>query len=495
MGKKEHIIKHSFILAFSSYFLQFVAAIIGFITKRLLGPTLTGTFSLLMIFHDYIRFADLGVRHAVKIKMPLLIGRGKKKEANIIKNLGFSFTLLSVSVVCLIVIFIDLFIKHIINNYLFYGIIIITFFSFCSNVITYYLSVFQATKRFSIVSTYNILYAALALLLKIALTYFYGLYGLLISMVLINIIIFLYFMRKEKLLYYFNWEKLYPLLKFGFPLIILQFVTRSIFSIDRIIIAKFFTFEQLGFYSIAIMAHSFLYSAPGKFVTVISPFFLEKVGKDRSHKKSLHYIIKPTLIIAYFFAFLIGLLVIVYPLLVNFIIPQFTAGIVAAKIIMYATFFLGIVGMSTSVITALEKQKVWLMISVVILILSIIFNFIVIKLGYGIEGVAFASLISFFLYTSSIMVYALHLYEKGVSYMVRLISSFYFPIIYTIAAAELIMLFIIGIGEPTFSGIVSTIAAMAVFIALYLPLFYYINRKTRVIKLILGLIKKKILKR
>ena len=374
----------------------------------------------------------------------------------------------------------------------------ISFFSLLFNLIQYYLSIFQASKKFWIVSYYNIIYAFLALFLKIGLTYFFGLYGLLTSMLIINSLILIYFLRKDKMSFLFKWKELFTLIKFGFPLIILQFVTRSIFSIDKLVIAKFFTFEELGFYTIAIMAHSFLYSAPGKFVTVISPFFFEKVGKDKSHMKSLNYLIKTTSILAFFFAFLIGIFIIIYPLLVNFILPRFSPGINAAKIIIFATFFLGIVGMSTNVILALEKQKIWLLISVIVLITSIVLNFIFIKLGLGIEGVAFASLISLLIYTSSIIIYVLRLFEKSTNYIFKFLTYCYFPIIYTFICIKILSFvtnnFTNSFNQADIAGFISTSTITLAFFILYLPLFYLINKKTNIISLIINLLKKKLIR-
>jgi O-antigen/teichoic acid export membrane protein len=92
---KKHILKYIFTYASSQYFSQFVGFFTAIFMRKFLGPFNMGVWGLLRVVADYATYTHLGTADTLFYRYPYCRGRGEIEEANNIKNVVFSYFMLT----------------------------------------------------------------------------------------------------------------------------------------------------------------------------------------------------------------------------------------------------------------------------------------------------------------------------------------------------------------------------------------------------------------
>jgi O-antigen/teichoic acid export membrane protein len=101
------------------------------------------------------------------------------------------------------------------------------------------------------------------------------------------------------------------------------------------------------------------------------------------------------------FGLLIPMILIMYhlmPIIVEFYMPEFGPGITAMKISLAVPVFFGLATVFVNMLTILDRQFQLMLIRVAVLAINIVLNIVFVKTGYGINGVALGTSVSFALY-------------------------------------------------------------------------------------------------
>jgi O-antigen/teichoic acid export membrane protein len=250
-------------------------------------------------------------------------------------------------------------------------------------------------------------------------------------------------------------------------------------------IAKFIGVTQVGYYGIGIMARGYVYALSNDFSTIVMPHMAESYGSTAKTEHMEKIVAVSTEVIAYLLPFALGGIFIVFPLLVNIVLPQFTPGILVMQILLLDMFFRSCTPQFKHFLTVLGKQVKLMFITIAAIILNILLNYFFIKKGWGIYGVAFAtSATSFFVFLVLLSYMIFFVTDKKSMY--RLLFRIMLPISYV----AFIVLFIDRfVNIPNLP--IKTITNMFIFAVFYLPFFIYINKKTKVLTLVKETIKNK----
>jgi len=482
MKEKQRILRDGLLYSISTYISTIVNFFTSIVTKNLLGPTLAGTFNFFMLIRSYTEFGELGIRYSINREIPLNKGMSDFKKVQDIKNTSYTATLLFSGIINSIVLLVAIIFRNQLSRMMYMGLMLVAVISFVSNIINYYFALVRADRNFVFLCKYNILYALLAVVFKISLVYWLGIYGLLIGIIILHVVMIFYFVKRTKhnLKLEINPKILKSLLKLGLPLLMLGFISLSILGIDKYIITIFLDFTELGHYSIATMVHSFVIVFPGLLSSTLFPSFLQKIGRDGTHLKARSHVIKPNIIIAYIYAIIIIFVALLMPIFVKYVMPKFTQGILAAQILVIGTFFMGIKNISGQVLVGLNKIGRLIIFGAIVLVLAFLLDMVFIKLGMGIIGIALASAISFFVYSFILMFDALRLMEFDFFSRMKHILSLYVPLILILAVMlmcnRILSLFgFEGIGLFLFQVFILAIASV--------PILYVLNKKTSVVRM------------
>ncbi|MDP2923631.1 MAG: polysaccharide biosynthesis C-terminal domain-containing protein [Candidatus Omnitrophota bacterium] len=485
--KKRTIISDIFKYTLAQYSSQALGFFTAVLIRRFLGPFATGIWNILKVVIDYSSYTNLGTTSTVTYKLPIARGRGENEEANNLSKVVFNFVSITTFFCSVGIVIYALISRKVLSWEIFTGLLAVSVILLSQRVFSYYVVLLRANKDFTVLSK-SIVFDAIAnlslIILIVSKFKLYGFYVVAILMPILNV----FFIRRYvtyglKFSLYF--KGLFAYIKYGFPLFVAGILDEILNSIDKIMIVSMLGLEQLGFYSIALMAKSYGTGVSKNFSIVIQPYFLGDFGKNGITKSSKHVLIYSQ-VTAYFMAILLSLIFITAPAFILYVLPKFTPGINAMRIFLLAIFFLTISSYPNNFLVAMEKQTVLIPIVSVSILVNIFLNYIFIKSGYGISGVALATSISAFVSFFIISLYALKHSEKMIG-ILKFFVIVLFPLAYCFFILKVISLF-----SFSCSVIIDAIFKAIVFVLFSLPLIFYINRKTGIVRILTDIILQKI---
>ncbi len=485
---KETIIEDTLKYSSSQYGSQFINIISSVLMTRFLGPYYVGIWAMLKIVLDYCGYLILGVNKAAVYKIPFYLGKGDKKKAVEVQDLAFSFILVaslvaSIGLISIGFIFINKWpIEWIV------GFFALSVFMILNRIYLFYILLLRAKGNFSVISKGIIFDAIMNLILVVTLVRNFSLFCLFIVICILEVLntLFLYFLSKYTIRFKFQLKGILELVKYGIPLLLLSVLSMLLRTVDRIMIANMLGLTFVGYYSIAIMGRNYATGISGHLGVVSIPKILGEYGRRENMDDIKKFVIVPTKTIAYLMAPFLALIFFAAPLVVKKFLPQFIPGILSLQILLVSVFFNSCFSQTTQFIIAINKKGKLVIFSVLGILLNIILNYIFIKTGYGIYGVAWGtSLTSFFIFLT-IQYYAMAQFEefkKIVSFFIILLIPFVYILCSVLLIESLICMQNLYV-ETLFKIMILSIIAI--------PLFIYIDKDTGVLKSIFRIIRLKL---
>ncbi len=480
---KQKIIKDTFRYSTANYISLFIGFFTGILTKSLLGVTGTGYLVLLKIVQKYGGYLSMGVGKALYREMPQAIGAGDRERAKDLQNITFSY-LITVSVISAVIIW---FLSGIIfkDPVLRIGMKIVGFLIIATHCYNLILIILRAGKRVPELSRMIVINAILVALFSLAGAYLFGVHGLIVGLVISNTASF-YIAKKTNGIsfsFHLNWQKIVSLIKIGFALLLSNFVYLTLLSVDSVMIAKMLSIEALGFYAIGTMAVQQMRNLPTFFHVVVFPHIQEQYGATKDVKDIKGMILKPTYIISRLTPILLVALIFIMEPLIYYLLPHFTPGLTAMKILIFGYFFMIVNELSTTLIFTIHKQNILAFLYGPAVIVAILLNYLFIKKGFGIEGVAFATSLSYFCFFMIVFTYAAkHIMGWGDMLKFYLGVGAYF--IYFLFNFLWIDRFVV------FGGVLSSTALRLFCLAIVsLPVIFEVQKRERLFSLIFNTIR------
>jgi O-antigen/teichoic acid export membrane protein len=242
----------------------------------------------------------------------------------------------------------------------------------------------------------------------------------------------------------------------------------------------------VGYYSLALMGKNYVVGLYNNFGIVTIPRILETYGREGNVESIKKFVTSTTEAIAYLFPPFLGVMFLVSPMLVKWILPNFVPGILAMQILFFDVFFQSCSPQIEPFLIALNKQKRLVPILIGTIIFSFGINYFLVKIGLGINGVAIGTSIASFAYFIFTLVYAMRHFAASRE-IFRFIWIIILPLIYIVALIAVCQYFI-----HTHNEYLEVLIKIIILILAYMPLLFYIERKTNVLSLFLGHIKEKL---
>jgi len=483
LSKSQSIIKDATRFTVSGYISNLCNFFSATIVRRILDPFLMGIYAELILIFEYAKFNHLGMIHSLDRQIPYYNGKKEFNKVEEVKNVGISFSLFTSLICALVILIISIFFKNKLHPSLFLGLKVIAIMVIIQSMSTFYVTLVRTHHLFGPLSKYIILVAICDICFKTILGIKFGIIGILWGTVFSLIIGLAYLFKKTELRFKIKLKMpkrtIKSLLSIGIPLLLAGFTFMALRSIDRIMIIALLTKEDLGYYSIAIMMHSFVFRFPNLIYTVLFPRFYEAFGSSGDNIDKLKgYIEKPTLAFAYLFPILIGIAVIFLPVFINYILPKYAQGIIPGSILLFGTFFISITNMSGYLLIALKKQNSLVIIGIICVILSIFLNLIFIRMFHlGITGVALGTAIAYFTYSFFLITYAMNHYIESLYKKAAFFINLYGPLLWVLFVTFVLKFMFKYDYKNLWSDTMMTSLQISIFLMLTMPLLFYANKK------------------
>jgi O-antigen/teichoic acid export membrane protein len=213
-------------------------------------------------------------------------------------------------------------------------------------------------------------------------------------------------------------------------------------SSDKIIISTLLGLKQLGYYGIASMTLNFLMQVPGASREVVESKLIEHMEENKENAVKL-YVLRPLTVTAYLIPFFIGSGVLLLPDTVAFFLPTYLPGVQAAQIILLGGFPLALSYVLRGGIVACNIQFAASLTMAVSALFNFLFSYLLVRKGWGINGVAFSSALSFsllFFLQQALLTKKLQLWsEKKI--LSLLLPPFIFMLFFCFVAREIFIFF------------------------------------------------------
>lgn len=490
MTKTKTIIKDAAKFTIGGYISSVCNFASSVIVRRILDPFFMGVYTELLLIFDYAKYNHLGIIDSLDRQIPYYNGKKEFKKTETVKDAGASFSLIASFIVAAAITVISFVFQGRLSKPLSTGLMIIAIMIVVQTMSSFYITLARTHHQFGPLSKYIILVAVCDVGFKAALGIKFGMMGILWATVITLALGMIYLFNTSRISFVLtlkiSGKTVMELLEIGFPLLLASFAFLTLRSVDRFMIISFLTKEDLGYYSIALMMHSFVFQFPNLIYVVLFPRFYEAFGNSENNLNNLRgYLERPTLIFAYLFPIIVGIAVILMPVFVRYVLPKYTQGITAAAILLFGTVFLSITYMSGYLLIALKKQRMLILISLLCTVISVITNLIFLNiLHLGINGVAWASFLSYFFYSLFLIGYAASHYMKNARQIGVFLSHLYGPLLWTMVVYSGFKI----IFHYSFNSFKSDIFNMALecglFLVLTLPLLFYANKKVALIEIL-----------
>ncbi|MBB2149900.1 lipopolysaccharide biosynthesis protein [Pedobacter gandavensis] len=386
-------VKSSFIQLFTGETVTFFATFLaGYFYALILGPSDYGVWQTAKVFISYSIVFTFSLPFVMRRDFVMLRAEGKHEEARRIADLVFTYELfvtpiLSLGLILYSLFYIEAYLLKI--SMITVGLIYVSqFIGGYSNILAKGLNNYRLLKEASILN-------AMLTILSIPLVYFWGIKALLIATVIMAIANSVFHYLKRPFNYRIFWDnKLFKtLLVISFPLY-LQDISATIFdSIDRLLIARYLNFAEVGFYSLSGLVIIPLRLFISSFSVVLFTQLNEKYGYSKEDSVIEKHVLVPHSILSYLVPPLLGVAVVVLPYVVSIFLPKYLPGIIPAQIALFATFIYLLNSFSANALFVVNKQKKTAIVYLIVGVLKTGLCFLSLFYGYGIIGVALSTVV------------------------------------------------------------------------------------------------------
>ena len=345
-------------MSLSSFVSNMLTIISGLLVAKWITPEVLGKFSSYTIYSSYIILAQIGIPIALGRELPLHVGRGNVKDAELYAKVSQYFAI----ILCVTAVFLTVLVALyycIIGNYqAAAGLLVIGILVFDGFYVTQYLKVlYRGTQDFNKLSIIGLV-TAFTSFISIYFVYEFGFYGLCLRALLSTLVGFslTYYWRPTRVKPKFEKQAFLHLLKLGFPMYLVTNVYSLWPTLQKTVILLLGGPISLGYYMIANVVESGLASVSGSIGGVTYATMANQWGQGKNLEQLFKLALKPVVLGALLFAVVIPIGWMVLPYFVTQLMPNYTGGIVAAQWMMVAGF-ISLFNVWTNIYNVVNHQK------------------------------------------------------------------------------------------------------------------------------------------
>lgn len=452
--------------ASSRIYQQGLGALTAFLRPKLLSPEQYGLWVLLKTILTNVAYAHLGSQISMRVMVPYHKARKEEETVSAMKDTVFSSNLAINVLVSLGILGVCLWpgaSTQVRVGFLALAVLVMLQFYY-----EYDIAVLKAHEKFALIGASNYLQTTVAFVLTPPLLYFYGLYGLFASLVASSAVTVLYLRLKfnPHTRFRFQYSVFRNLVIRGFPIMMADLLVVLVTTSDRYIVSGFLGSKELGYYGIATMVLGFLKNVPGTAREVMEPRLMKQAENSHSVENVNEYLLQPLINTAFLLPFAIGPLYLLIPFVITHALPLYIPAIVPTQILSCGVYFFAMCFPPRTMIVAINRQVEAILTLPVVWAANIAFGILLVKSGYGINGVSVSTTLAFLMLLVCFMaVITRHIKSKGPYWTSHLIGSMLpFP-----AMCVLIIVPERLFGRVMGPGLLPALASVAVFwVGMYL---------------------------
>jgi len=467
------------------YGAQILAFAAGVIQKGLLGPRLTGYWTLVSTLMVFLALAPLGVFDGATRQVPAERGRGRFRSAAALADTAASFTVATFAVGGIVVAVIALAFGGGWAPEVRYGLVVLGLLAPLRAVVDCHTLVYQITKRFAPLVAGLILTAAIVLAVQTVLVYFLGYWGMFVGVAtsLVGTLVLwqrlgLAGLQRPAFRWRIDLGLIKELLPVGIPIMLFGQIWLLFMAIDSLLVVKLLDATQLGYYALGVSVTSYILLLPKSIGAALFPRMQERFAPDRDVGAIRRYAVDVQAMLALsVIPLLVGSAFFLVPVLIRQALPAFIPGIVVVHILVAGSFLIALVHMPIELRITTGRRWTVTILLLACLAFNAAANYVAIGvLDEGIKGAAFATALSYFVLLVATTVYGLRLtlFAGRLARHLALILGAFAYVVGTLWAIELLSEPSPAVGAAEDIGV--AVAQLAIFGVAMTPLLLLAER-------------------
>ncbi len=334
----------------SSVLVSACTMIAGICMVRWIAPADIGLWQSVRLAVTYSMFALAGVNNGLSRELPFFMGKSDERTSRLLAGTTLMYVLGACVVVLLggvgsLFMFRDRGEKVLFAIAAVTASIIFTFY-------TYYLIVtFRSSKSFADLSKVKLAEGCVGLA-SIVLLFYFGYNGMLLRVLLIALVVvgLMHLWRPIRVSPAWDAGSFWLLLKTGAPIFALDYLANSAATCDRLVLLKLGGVQDVGYYSMALLAREAVTIVPSALSEYIYPRMSFSYGQDGDPRRLWRMAVKSSLLVV---AVMIPIAIagwFLLPPVVTRLFPKYTEGVTAAQWLLVAAVFSG---------ATLGKMAIW----------------------------------------------------------------------------------------------------------------------------------------
>ncbi len=409
--------KASFFFVITKYIVIVLNFLRSIIIASSLGPNSLGEYAILVIVLEYFYYTNLGIFFSMTKEVSINLDQ-EDKEKYIKKIINNTISFQSINSIFVLALFTAFL------GFEYYGFFQIEIFNTKYLIYVLILGLIYQAKSF--IFSYLRLYERINEMVKIeffsSLFVFFGIYifiddfgidAIFIISIIGNLFVLLPYLKKLSNLEFILELKIVKILIYvGLPLLLFNLLSLMITTIDRIMINQLVSSnrEALGIYHLGYLLSFGVMTAFNSVIFLLVPKMLKQFY---SSKEVYSLMFNQTKLSEFVLVSILIIAIITISPFIQIFLDEYVRSILVMQLLLFAYFMKGLAFLPESYLIANNKQMNTLVIFFLSLLNALILNYFSISLGYGIYGVAIATIGTFYIYTVGI--FCLYFYFEKIN--------------------------------------------------------------------------------
>jgi O-antigen/teichoic acid export membrane protein len=186
----------------------------------------------------------------------------------------------------------------------------------------------------------------------------------------------------------FDLAKILPLIGIGFPITLVWWVYMVGTTFDRVVTVSLLGTDAAGLYFLGVTLASVLQILPEALSRVVNPRLNEKMGESSDPSEVARLVWEPAKSLSWMLPLCFGVLVFFIGPLYGWLFKEYLPGVETAMIQVLAASLVALIPMGTDFLVAIHQQRKLLLVIPTSLGLNLLGNYTIVKMGFGIGGIA-----------------------------------------------------------------------------------------------------------
>jgi O-antigen/teichoic acid export membrane protein len=480
------------IYTFGVYAAQVLIFVAGLVQKGILGPTSTGYWTLVSLLLPFAAIGSLGAFHGAMRQVPTYRGRYDYRSAASAADTAASFSIPATGAVGLVIAAVALVFGADWAPQLRWGLVGVGLLMPLQTYADFHESLFQATRRFPVLSATVILKGLLIVTVQTLFVWLFGFYGMLLG---VAALIFgrLLFWRSigviGRLKPAFHWRfhrrRLSELISAGIPILVYVQIWVLFVTVDSLLVAHFVSVTSLGYYALAVSVTNYVLLLPSSVAIALFARMQERYAQsEEAHsiwrytsdvQKVLAYVLVPLFVASAFF---------LLPVVITHALPAFEPAIPVVHIMVAASLCISLVPMVIEFLITTGHRWRATRLMIACLVVNAAANYVAVAvLDRGVKGAAVATAISYLVTCVVLTGYGASR-AIGMAPVVRHLATLLLAIGYAVALLWAIELSIPAESTSVAIDALTALGKTVLFVVFFSPWLLIAQRRFRILTLI-----------